>query len=71
MLEAGAARVVRLQAGMQRVLPGVAKRGVAQVVRQRNGFDQVFIELQVAGDGAAKLATSSECVSRVRNRSPS
>ena len=42
-------------AGVQSVLPGMAKRGVAQVVRQGNGFDQVFVELQRARHGAAQL----------------
>ena len=31
------------------------KRRVAQVVRQRHGFDQIFVESQGAGDGAAQL----------------
>ena len=35
-------------AGVQRILPGVAKRRVAQVVRQRNGFDQILVDAQRA-----------------------
>ena len=39
----------------QRVLPGVAKGGVAQVVRQCQGLGQVFVEAQHAGNRAADL----------------
>ena len=35
---------------MQRILPGMTEWRVAEVVRQRNGLDQVFVELQVARD---------------------
>ena len=31
---------------VQRVLPGVTKRCVAQVVRQGDGFDQIFMQTQ-------------------------
>ncbi len=33
----------------------MAKRGVAQVVRQRDGLDQIFVELQRAGNAAPQL----------------
>ena len=39
---------MRAHALVQRVLSGMAEGRVAQVVRQRDGFDQVFIELQLA-----------------------
>ena len=42
-------------AGVERVLAGVAKRRVTQVVRQRDGFNQVFVEPQGAGDGSTEL----------------
>ena len=40
---------------VERVLPRMAKRCVAQVVRQRNGLDQVFVQLQRPRDGTAQL----------------
>ena len=46
---------VRGHAGVERVLPGVAKRGVAQIVREGDGFRQVFFQIQRAGDGAGQL----------------
>ena len=55
MLKAGAVRVVGLQAGVQRILAGMTKWRVAEVMRQGNRFDQVFIELQRAGDGTPEL----------------
>ena len=55
VLKAGAVRVVVFQAGIQRILPGMAERRVAQVVCQGNRLDQIFIELQGAGNGAAQL----------------
>jgi hypothetical protein len=39
----------------QRILPGVAERRVAEVVRQRHRFHQVFVQVQQAGDGAGDL----------------
>src|SRR3546814_7453102 len=39
-----------MQAGIQLVLPGMAKRRVAQVVRQRYGFGQVFVQAQVRSE---------------------
>ena len=62
---------VLAHAVVQRVLPGMAERRVAQVVRQRDGLDQVFVQPQLPRHERASCATSSECVSRVRNRSPS
>ena len=40
---------------MQRVLSCMAKRGVTQVVRQGNGFDQVLVEPKRPGNGATQL----------------
>jgi hypothetical protein len=49
----------------------MAERRVAEVVRQRDRFDQVLVQPQLRAIERASCATSSECVSRVRNRSPS
>ena len=46
--------VVR-HADVQRILIGVAKRGVAQVVGQGNRLNQVFVQVQRSGDGPAQL----------------
>ena len=46
---------VVLHAVVQRVLAGVAERRVAEVVRQRDRFDQVFVQPQRARDRAADL----------------
>ena len=51
MLEAA----IFFHACIERVLPGVAERRMAQVVRQCNGFDQIFVQIQDARDGAADL----------------
>jgi len=40
---------------VERILSGVPKRCVAQVMGQRNGFDQVFVEPQRARHRAAEL----------------
>ncbi|MNW06810.1 hypothetical protein D3C71_2032790 [compost metagenome] len=40
-------------AGVERILPGVAKRRVPQVMRQANGLGQVFVDAQCARNGAA------------------
>ena len=40
---------------VERILAGMAERRVTQVMRQRNGLDQVFIQTQGAGDRAAEL----------------
>ena len=46
---------VRGHAVVERVLPGVAEGRVAEVVREGDGFGQVLVELQRAGDGARQL----------------
>ena len=40
---------------VQSILPRVAKGCVSQVMRQGDGFDQVFVEFEGAGDGTAQL----------------
>ena len=42
-------------AGIERVLPGMAKRRVAQVMGQGDGFHQVFVQAQGARHGTAQL----------------
>ena len=44
-----------LHAGVERILPGVAEGRVAQIMRQRNGLGQVFVEIQLARDGTRDL----------------
>ena len=51
MLEAA----VRLHARVERVLAGVTERRMAEVVRERDRLDQVFVEREVARDRAADL----------------
>ena len=46
---------VRLHALIEHVLAHVAEWRVAQVMRQGDGFHQIFIQAQVARDGAAHL----------------
>ena len=46
---------VRGHAVVERILPGVAEGRVAEVVGQRDGFGQIFVQPQRAGDGAGKL----------------
>jgi len=46
---------VALQAGVERVLAGVAEGRVAQVVRQRDRLDQVLVQAQAARDAAPEL----------------
>lgn len=55
VLEAGMRRVGRAQAIVQRVLARVAEGRVAEVVRQRDGLDEVFVQPQLARDRAAEL----------------
>ena len=55
VLKPGTVGVAALQAGIESVLPGMAKRGVAQIVGQCNRFNQVFIEPQAAGNGPPQL----------------
>ena len=45
----------RRHAVVQRVLPGMAKRRVTEIMRQRNGFNQVFVELQRTRNRAPEL----------------
>ena len=40
---------------VERILAGVAERRMPQVVRQRNGFGEVFVEAQRARDAAGDL----------------
>lgn len=40
---------------VERVLAGVAKRRVAEVVRERDGFDEVFVDAQIARHGPRNL----------------
>src|SRR5262249_43434843 len=46
---------VGAHARVQRVLPRVAERGVAQVVRERDRFSEVFVEVEVAREVARDL----------------
>ena len=46
---------VRVHALVQRILARVAERGVSQVVCQRDGLDQVFVQAQRPGDRSAQL----------------
>ena len=52
----------------KRVLTRMTERRVPKIVRERDGFGQIFIQAQVACHGAPICATSSECVSRVRKQ---
>ena len=55
VLEARMRWVGGAQAVVERVLAGMAEWRVAQVMRQRDGFDQIFIQPEFAGDRAAEL----------------
>ena len=44
-----------VHAFVQSILSSVAKRGVAQVVCQADGFDQILVQAQGAGNAAAHL----------------
>ena len=46
---------IRFHAGVQRILPGMAERGVAEIVRQRDRFGQIFVQAQAPRDGARDL----------------
>ena len=46
---------MRRHAFVERILPGVAKRGVAEVVCQRYRLHQIFIQSERAGGRAAQL----------------
>ena len=55
MFKAAAACIGPLHSFVQGILPGMAKGGVAQVMGQGDGLDQIFIQPQGACDGAAEL----------------
>ena len=55
VLEAAPFAARPAHAVVERILPSMAEGGVAEVVRQRDGLDQVFIEGQRAGNRAAEL----------------
>ena len=55
-----------LEAFVERPLAGMAERGMAEVMGQRQGFGEVLVEPELAGQRRAICATSSEWVSRVR-----
>lgn len=46
---------VLAHAGIQRILTRMTERRMAQIVRQCNRFDEVFIDMQNARDGAPDL----------------
>ena len=57
---------------VERVLAGVAERRVTQVVREADGLGERLVQARARrATLRAICATSSECVSRVRYRSPS
>ena len=51
MLEAA----VIAHAFVQRVLPGMTERRMAEIVRERNGFDEIFVHAQIARDRTRDL----------------
>ena len=55
VLKTSAGGVECSQADMQCVLASVAEWRVAQVMRQGDGLNQIFVEIQTAGDGPAEL----------------
>ena len=50
VLKTGAFRIMGFQTGVERILPGMPEWRMAEIVRQRYGLDQVFIELQGPGN---------------------
>src|SRR3989442_5957853 len=46
---------MRLHSRMQRLLPGMAERGMSDVVSQRQRFHQVDVQSKLGGDGACNL----------------
>ena len=52
--------------GVQRFLAGMAERGVAEIVREREGLGEILVETEGAGEVRAICATSRLWVSRVR-----
>ncbi len=57
---------VSLHGAIERALAGVAERGMAEVMRQRDRLGQILVEAELAGDRAGDLGDLSEWVSRVR-----
>ena len=49
---------VVLHAGIQRILTGVAKRRMTEIMGQCDGLGEVFVQTQSAGDGAREVARS-------------
>ncbi len=47
---------ILLHAIVQRVLPRMAKWRMAQIMGEGNRFDQIFVQLQIAGDRARRSA---------------
>ncbi|MDT4863467.1 hypothetical protein FQZ97_981760 [compost metagenome] len=48
-------RGLRLHAGVQSILPGMAKRRVPQIVSERDRLDQILVQTQRTRDAAPKL----------------
>ena len=46
---------IGLEAGVERPFAGMAKRRVAEVMRQRQGFRQILIEPELPGERAGDL----------------
>jgi hypothetical protein len=44
-----------VHAGIEGILSGMAKRGVAKIMGQSDGFTQIFIQIKNPRDGAANL----------------
>ena len=55
MLEPAAIGVSTANAFIQSVLPGMPKRRVAQIMGQRNGLDQIFVQPKRTRDGTPQL----------------
>ena len=41
---------------VKRLLPDVAKRRMAQIMGQGDGFDKIFVQAQIAGNGPRQLS---------------
>jgi Holliday junction resolvasome RuvABC endonuclease subunit len=46
---------MRFHASVERILSGVTERGVAEIMRQRNSFYQVFMQAQIPCNAPADL----------------
>jgi hypothetical protein len=46
---------IRLQTGIERALAGMAERGMAEIVRQRQCLGEVFVQPELAGQRAGDL----------------